>query len=154
MNSTLKSLLFWMVLVVIAALIWNFSTNFQRNTDEITFTDFLQKVNSNQISMVTFTGTEITGSTSDPGGKDFRTYMPPQGVYDGLANQLESKGVVIEAHPESTSRLGHAAHLVGPDRPDGRVLGLHHAADAERREQGPVVRQEPRQAVLVARRRR
>ncbi|HKW00683.1 MAG TPA: ATP-dependent zinc metalloprotease FtsH [Vicinamibacterales bacterium] len=103
MNSTLKSLLFWMVLVVIAALIWNFSTNFQRNTDEITFTDFLQKVQSSQISMVTFTGTQITGKYSDPGGKDFRTYMPPQGVYNGLANDLEAKGVVIKAQPESTS---------------------------------------------------
>ncbi len=103
MNSTLKSLLFWMVLVVIAALIWQFSTNFQRNTDEITFTDFIQKVNSNQVAMVTFTGTEITGKYNDPGGKDFRTYMPPQGVYNGLANDLETKGVTIKARPESTS---------------------------------------------------
>ena len=29
-NSTLKSLLFWMVLVVVGVLIWNFSTKFQR----------------------------------------------------------------------------------------------------------------------------
>jgi cell division protease FtsH len=103
MNSTLKSLLFWMVLVVIAALIWQFSTNFQRNTDEITFTDFLQKVDSSQIAVVTFTGTEITGKYTDPGGKDFRTYMPPQGVYNGLANQLDAKHVTIKARPESTS---------------------------------------------------
>ena len=30
LNSTLKSLLFWMVLVVVGVLIWNFSTTFQR----------------------------------------------------------------------------------------------------------------------------
>ena len=29
MNSTLKSLLFWMVLVVVGVLVWNFSTRFQ-----------------------------------------------------------------------------------------------------------------------------
>ena len=37
MNSTLKSLLFWMVLVVIAALIWQF-TSLRSGDDEITFT--------------------------------------------------------------------------------------------------------------------
>ena len=31
LNSTLKSLLFWMVLVVVGVLIWNFSTTFQRS---------------------------------------------------------------------------------------------------------------------------
>ena len=30
MNSTLKSLLFWMVLIVVGVLIWQFSTQFQR----------------------------------------------------------------------------------------------------------------------------
>ena len=33
LNSTLKSLLFWMVLVVVGVLIWNFSTNFQRSRE-------------------------------------------------------------------------------------------------------------------------
>ncbi|HUL75120.1 MAG TPA: ATP-dependent zinc metalloprotease FtsH [Vicinamibacterales bacterium] len=103
MNSTLKSLLFWMVLVVIGALIWQFSTNFQRNTDEISFSEFLQKVNSSQVAQVTFKGTEITGKYNDPGGKDFRTVMPPAGVYDGLAKQLEDKNVQMKAIPESAS---------------------------------------------------
>ena len=31
MNSTLKSLLFWMALVVLGVLIWNFSTHFQQH---------------------------------------------------------------------------------------------------------------------------
>ena len=44
MNSTLKSLLFWMVLVVVGVLIWQFSTRLQNQNDEISFTQFLQKV--------------------------------------------------------------------------------------------------------------
>ena len=41
MNSTLKSLLFWMVLVVIGASIWQFSTTSSAATNEIAFTEFL-----------------------------------------------------------------------------------------------------------------
>ena len=43
MNSTLKSLLFWVVLVVIGVLIWNFSTKFQQHDQTITFTVYHQK---------------------------------------------------------------------------------------------------------------
>ena len=41
MNSTLKSLLFWMVLVIIGVLIWNFSTKFQQHDRQITFSEFM-----------------------------------------------------------------------------------------------------------------
>ena len=46
MNSTLKSLLFWMVLVVVGVLIWNFSTSFKQRDSVITFSEFMQKVDS------------------------------------------------------------------------------------------------------------
>ena len=41
MNSTLKSLLFWVVLVVVGVLIWNFSTKFQQHDQPITFSEFM-----------------------------------------------------------------------------------------------------------------
>ena len=44
MNSTLKSLLFWMVLVVIGVLVWNFSTRFQRSDQAISFSTFMTQV--------------------------------------------------------------------------------------------------------------
>ena len=40
MNSTLRSLVFWMVLVVVVVLIWNVSTQFQAADDSVTFSDF------------------------------------------------------------------------------------------------------------------
>jgi cell division protease FtsH len=43
LNSTLKSLLFWMVLVVIAALIWQF-TSLRSGDEEITLTAFMERV--------------------------------------------------------------------------------------------------------------
>ena len=42
MNSTLKSLLFWMALVVLGVLIWNFSTHFQKPERTVTFSEFMQ----------------------------------------------------------------------------------------------------------------
>ena len=61
MNSTLKSLLFWMVLVVIGVLVWNFSTRFQRSDHAISFSTFMTQVVAGQVSSVTITGNEISG---------------------------------------------------------------------------------------------
>jgi hypothetical protein len=43
-NSTLKSLLFWMVLVVVGVLVWNFSTRFQRSDQAISFSTIMTQV--------------------------------------------------------------------------------------------------------------
>ena len=63
MNSTLKSLLFWVVLVVIGVLIWNFSTKFQQHDQSITFTQFMSWADSGSVANVTITGQEISGRT-------------------------------------------------------------------------------------------
>ena len=105
MNSTLKSLLFWMVLIVVGVLIWNFSTFAQRSENPMQFSVFLQHLEKNEVQSVTMTGNEITGSLntalSGEGGTKFRTYAPPQ--YEGLGNRLADKNVQITAKPETTS---------------------------------------------------
>jgi cell division protease FtsH len=105
LNSTLKSLLFWMVLIVVGVLIWQFSTTFQRSENQIAFSQFLKYVDQNEVTAVTITGSEITGQLSTSAGGDgsvkFRTYAPSQ--YEGLANKLEDRHVVITAKPETTS---------------------------------------------------
>ena len=49
MNSTLKSLLFWIGLVVIGALIWQFSNNLQKAEKLVSFTEFMDLVDSQKI---------------------------------------------------------------------------------------------------------
>ena len=100
MNSTLKSLLFWMVLVLVGVLIWNFSTNFQQRDSLISFSDFMEKVNGGQVSTVTITGSEVTG-TFKAANETFRTYAPAQ--YEGLANKLLDKGVQVTAKEPTVS---------------------------------------------------
>ena len=47
MNSTLKSLLFWMVLVVVGVLIWNFSTILTTKSENtLPFSQFLKQVDA------------------------------------------------------------------------------------------------------------
>jgi cell division protease FtsH len=104
LNSTLKSLLFWMVLVVVGVLIWQFSVGLRPSPSSIPFSEFIKRVNAGDVVSVVITGNEITGTmagNSGNGSEKFRTYAPAQ--YDRLGNLLDEKGVAIEAKPESTS---------------------------------------------------
>ena len=100
MNSTLKSLLFWMVLVVVGVLLWQFSANYQQRDSVISFSEFMEKVNGGQVASVTITGSEVTG-VYKAANETFKTYAPAQ--YDGLANKLIDKGVSVTAKEPSAS---------------------------------------------------
>jgi len=99
LNSTLKSLLFWVVLFVVGMLIWNFSTKFQSHERTISFSEFIQSVDSGGIAGVTITGQDITGTTKT--SERFHTYAPSQ--YDGLANKLIERGVQVESKEPTAS---------------------------------------------------
>jgi len=98
-NSTLKSLLFWIVLVVVGVLVWNFSTRFQTRDKAITFSTFMTNVGSGQVSSVVITGNEISGTLKN--NETFTTHAPSQ--YEGLANRLIDMGVVVQAKDPTTS---------------------------------------------------
>ncbi len=99
MNSTLKSLLFWMVLVVVGVLIWNVSTKFQQHEHQVTFSEFMSWVDAGSVARVEVTGQDITGFTK--AGERFSTYAPNQ--YDGLVNKMIERGVVVKAKEPTAS---------------------------------------------------
>ena len=99
MNSTLRSLVFWMVLIVVVVLIWNFSAQFQTRDNSVTFSEFIRWVDAGQVETVTLTGNEITGNTTS--AESFRTYAPPQ--YEGLVNKLVERDVAVTAKEAATS---------------------------------------------------
>ncbi|MGE3842689.1 MAG: ATP-dependent zinc metalloprotease FtsH [Vicinamibacterales bacterium] len=99
MNSTLKSLLFWMVLVVVGVLIWNFSTTFQTRDKTIAFSEFVKLLDEGQVQKVTITGNDILGTSKS--SERFRTYAPIQ--YDGLGNKLVERNVEVTAKEPTTS---------------------------------------------------
>ena len=99
MNSTLKSLVFWMALVIIGVIVWNFSTQLQTNLQPLSFSEFMGAVDAGQIERVTIAGNEITGVNT--GNESFRSYAPPQ--YEGLANRLIERNVIVSAREAATS---------------------------------------------------
>ena len=99
MNSTMRSLVFWIAMAVIAAMVWNFSTKFQTAAKALTFTEFMMAVDTGQIAQVTMTGNEISGTTK--ANDTFRTVAPPQ--YEGLANRLLERNVVVTAREPTAS---------------------------------------------------
>ena len=109
MNSTLRSLVFWMVLVVIGVLVWNFSTQFQTSSKPLSFSEFMTSVDAGQVERVTITGNEITGV--DKADENFRTYAPPQ--YEGLANKLIERNVVVTAREPTDQPVGGAPVFLG-----------------------------------------
>jgi cell division protease FtsH len=109
-NSTLKSLLFWMVLVVVGVGIWNFSTKLQKSDRTISFSEFMSWADGGTIAHVDITGQDIAGQTK--GGEPFRTYAPSQ--YDGLVNKLIDRGVVVKAKEPTASPWASLLYSWGP----------------------------------------
>ncbi|MDA1184838.1 MAG: ATP-dependent zinc metalloprotease FtsH [Acidobacteria bacterium] len=99
MNSTLKSLVFWMALVIIGVIVWNFSTQLQTSLQPLSFSEFMSAVDAGQIERVTITGNEITGVNT--ANESFRSYAPPQ--YEGLANRLIERNVIVTAREPTSS---------------------------------------------------
>jgi cell division protease FtsH len=105
-NSTLKSILFWVSLIVVLALIYQFTSSFQGAGDKLKFSAFLELVRTSpgSIESVTLTGNEITGIYAARGEnntiKRFSTYVPTQ--YTGLVNQLEGAQIEVDARPETS----------------------------------------------------
>ena len=108
------------------------------------FSEFLKQVDAGQVSSVVIVGHDITGSLKKATTM-FRTYAPD---YQGLAAKLHEKDIDDPGQAGNDQSVGDAAVFLGADPADDRLLDFHHAADAERREQGPLVRQEPREAVV------
>ena len=63
MNSTLKNVVFWVVLIVVAALVYNVTSGLSNPHKHVMFSEFVQSVDKEEIDEVTFTGEEITYTT-------------------------------------------------------------------------------------------
>ena len=101
MNSTLKSLAFWMILVVIGVLVWNLSNQLNKPADVLTFSEFMTQVTNKQVAAVTITGQEVTGTFKNDAGKGFRVIVPQQ--YDDLPTELLRNEVVVSVKQASAS---------------------------------------------------
>ncbi|HEV2419460.1 MAG TPA: ATP-dependent zinc metalloprotease FtsH [Terriglobia bacterium] len=100
MNSAVKNIIFWVVMVATAILLWAVvRSSTTQKPAELTFTQFTQEVDKGTIKQLTIDGSEVTGVKKDNG--KFKTIIPTN--YPDLYNQLEAKGVNVTIKDASSS---------------------------------------------------
>jgi cell division protease FtsH len=90
-NSTLKTVLFWAVIIVSAFLLWQVvrsGTSGQKD-NEINWSQFLSDVDQGTVKEVTVIGQEVRGKKTD--NSQFHTTVPPN--YPDMYKLLRDKGV-------------------------------------------------------------
>jgi cell division protease FtsH len=118
LNSTLKTIVLWIVIIVLVILLWNLFQQTKLQNEEINFSTFTERVNSGAVDNVRIKGTEITGElrASTPGGvkKPFVTNIPPEypRVYDELRAHNVPMKVEAPREPALLSALVNWAPIL------------------------------------------
>ncbi|WP_406604081.1 ATP-dependent zinc metalloprotease FtsH [Bartonella gliris] len=99
MNSNYRSLLIWGVIALILIVSFSlFNGDSQRSGGgEVSYSEFLQKVENNELKSVTIQGQKLTGKTVEH--RVISTYAPRD---PSLIQKLESRNVNVKAIPESS----------------------------------------------------
>ena len=96
MNSTVKTVIFWLVIVLSAFLLWQVVKTGSSGQKEqaINFSQFLSDVDQGNVGEVTITAQEVRGKFKD--GRLFNTTAPVN--YPDMIKTLRDKGVNINIH--------------------------------------------------------
>jgi cell division protease FtsH len=102
LNSTVKTALLWVVIIVLVFLLWSLFNTAKGTSEQVPFSTFISRVNDGYVEKVTIRGDEIRGETkaTAPGGsRPFHTTGPTTWP-DDLFKRLEGKGVMVEFEPQ------------------------------------------------------
>ncbi len=99
MKPFYKNLALWLVICLIMIMVFNIFNHPAAGQNEISFSDFLEMVDSGRISAVTIQGQNITGTVDS---NTFKTFAPEDPT---LVKLLRKKGIRITAKPEDQSPL-------------------------------------------------
>ena len=96
MNSTVKTVLFWLLIVVSAALLWEVvkSARDGQKDVEVNVTQFMTDVDAGNVRELTVNGMEVTGKHRD--GSAFHTTAPLNYFTPEMLKSLQGKGVNIK----------------------------------------------------------
>jgi cell division protease FtsH len=104
LNSTFKTALLWVVIIVLVFVLWSLFQTAKSTTEEIQFSQFLTQVENGKVSQLVIRGAEIRGQISDGGSRnEFLTRMPPN--YDGIVELLQPKGIEFEVEEARDNSL-------------------------------------------------
>jgi len=102
-STHIRQITLWLVIIVIAIMLWQVLKSTQQTEQEIIFSEFIELVKTGEVREVLVAGQKIEGKYTTPkdGGFDtFRTFSPK---YDGLVDFLRENEVRIQAKEEKES---------------------------------------------------
>ncbi|HEX7831734.1 MAG TPA: ATP-dependent zinc metalloprotease FtsH [Thermoanaerobaculia bacterium] len=102
MNSTVKTALLWVVIIVLVFLLWSLFNTAKGSSEQIAYSVFQDRVNEGHVEKVTIRGDEIRGVTKSTavGGKHEFHVTGPATLPDDLYKRLEDKRVIVEFEPQ------------------------------------------------------
>ena len=100
MSATIKTLSLWLVVIVIAIVVWNVFNHSPTQTTELTFSEHLADVRAGAVSKVTISqpGNYVEGTKAD--GVEFTTVAPD---YDAYIDALIESGVTVDIEADNQS---------------------------------------------------
>src|SRR6185437_10418904 len=103
LNSTTKSIVLWVVLVVAALVLWQMIKlgGGAGKVQEINFSQFMSQAKSGNVESVTVTGDDVQGQVHTPKDETFHTVIPAN--YSDLYKTLEDKGVAVTTKEPSNT---------------------------------------------------
>jgi len=119
-NSVVKNIIFWVVMVATAALLYAVvKSNTGEQPTKLNFSDFMNRVNTDDVHDVIISGTDVTGHFKKENGHAFKTTIPAN--YPDLYKDLIDKGVNAEVKDNSN---GNWLTWVGNGLPMIILLGF------------------------------
>ena len=121
MNSNVKTVIFWVVLICVAVLLWAVVKSGHNKPDRaLNFSEFLTEVEAGNVKSVSLNGNEVKGDFMN--GRDaFHTVVPNN--YPKLYDLLNDKKVAMTFTDSSSngwvSILVNASPFIAADRPSG-----------------------------------
>jgi len=100
LNSTVKTALLWVVIIVLVFLLWSLFQTTKGTSNAINFTTFSNQVNAGQVDKVIIRGDEIHGEYKVPqnGSKEFHLNAPSN--YPQMYDTLRDRKVAMEFEPK------------------------------------------------------
>ena len=150
MNSTVKSILFWVFILACLVLLWQIVQKSTSNgkDQEISFSTFMDDARQGQVQDVTINDNTVTGHFRNNKDNGFHTTVPAN--YPDMYKTLQDNKVSITVKNTQGSAWWPILLQLSPNSDHRRCLVFHDPPNAERRKQGAVIRQEPRPAAFHA----
>jgi cell division protease FtsH len=111
-NSTVKTIIFWVVILISAVALWQVvkTANSGQKVQEINFSRFMSEVDQGTVKDVTLTGMEVKGKLAD--GSQFHSTVPAN--YPDMIKKLQEKNVSITVQDVGNSSWGWLINLIAP----------------------------------------